>query len=93
MFGFSFSWRRAIGLSAAKARLSRRIGIPLQQAGRDRKVGRMVGAGGFWALLFAASMGRNRSGEATLLGCLGTIVKLVFVAALVALFVMFLRRH
>jgi hypothetical protein len=24
-----FSWRRAIGLSAAKARLSRRIGIPL----------------------------------------------------------------
>ena len=24
-----FSWKRAIGLSAAKARLSRRIGIPL----------------------------------------------------------------
>ena len=27
--GVSFSWRRATGLSAAKGRLSRKIGIPL----------------------------------------------------------------
>jgi hypothetical protein len=37
-----FSWRRAIGLSAAKARLSRRIGIPLTKSGRQRKIGQMV---------------------------------------------------
>jgi hypothetical protein len=37
-----FSWKRAIGLSAAKARLSRRIGIPLTRSGRQRKVGAFV---------------------------------------------------
>jgi hypothetical protein len=38
-----FSWKRAIGLSAAKARLSRRIGIPLTRSGRQRKLGKLVG--------------------------------------------------
>ncbi len=42
-FGFSWSWKRAIGLSAAKARLSRKIGIPLTRAGRQRKLGQMLG--------------------------------------------------
>ncbi len=42
-FGVSFSWRRATGLSAAKSRLSRRIGIPLTRAGRQRKAGRAMG--------------------------------------------------
>lgn len=37
-----FSWERAIGLSAAKARLSRRIGIPLTRSGRQRKIGARV---------------------------------------------------
>jgi hypothetical protein len=41
-----FSWKRAIGLSAAKARLSRQIGIPLTKSGRQRKLGRMVSGGG-----------------------------------------------
>lgn len=41
-YGFSFSWRRAIGASAAKARLSRAIGVPLTRSGRERKVGRLV---------------------------------------------------
>ena len=41
--GLSFSWRRAIGLSQAQARLSRRIGIPLSRSGRQRKLGRMAG--------------------------------------------------
>lgn len=45
-FGFSFSWKRAVGLSDAKARLSRKIGIPLTQAGRERKLGRMITGGG-----------------------------------------------
>ncbi len=41
--GLSFSWRRASGLSAAKGRLSRKIGVPLTKSGRQRKVGRAMG--------------------------------------------------
>ena len=41
--GVSFSWKRALGLSAAKRQLSGRIGIPLTRAGRQQKVG---GTGG-----------------------------------------------
>ena len=42
-FGFSFSWKRALGISAAKARLSRKIGIPLTRSGRQRALGRALG--------------------------------------------------
>jgi hypothetical protein len=42
-FGFSFSWKRALGISAAKARLSRKIGIPLTRSGRQRALGRSLG--------------------------------------------------
>ncbi len=38
-----FSWKRALGISAAKARLSRKIGIPLTRSGRERKLGAMLG--------------------------------------------------
>ena len=41
-----FSWKRAIGLTAAKARLSRRIGVPLTRSGRQRKLGKFVFGGG-----------------------------------------------
>lgn len=41
--GLSFSWKRATGLSAAKAKLSRQIGIPLTRSGRQRKVGKAMG--------------------------------------------------
>jgi hypothetical protein len=41
--GLSFSWKRATGLSAAKGKLSRRIGIPLTRSGRQRKVGKALG--------------------------------------------------
>lgn len=41
--GLSFSWKRAIGLSAAKGKLSRQIGIPLTRAGRQRKLGKAMG--------------------------------------------------
>jgi hypothetical protein len=47
--GLSFSWRRALGVSQAQARLSRKIGIPLSRSGRQRKVGRSVGC--CWILL------------------------------------------
>ena len=42
-FGFSFSWRRVLGISAAKAKISRQIGIPLTRSGRQRKLGRAMG--------------------------------------------------
>ncbi|MDR3671480.1 MAG: hypothetical protein P4L36_11575 [Holophaga sp.] len=47
--GLSFSWRRALGVSQAQARLSRKIGIPLSRSGRQRKVGRFMGC--CWILL------------------------------------------
>ena len=34
-----FSWRRFLGISAYKARISREIGIPLTRTGRQRKLG------------------------------------------------------
>lgn len=55
-YGFSFSWRRAIGASAAKARLGRAIGVPLTRSGLDRRVGRavttLVGAGVLFVLAY-----------------------------------------
>ncbi len=38
-----FSWKRLLGISQAKARLSRKIGIPLTRSGRQRKVGALMG--------------------------------------------------
>ncbi|MCR4427442.1 MAG: hypothetical protein NUW23_14865 [Firmicutes bacterium] len=46
-----FSWKRAIGLSAAKAKLSRRIGIPLTRSGRQRKFGAAAGCMTFLLVL------------------------------------------
>jgi hypothetical protein len=56
-FGFSFSWKRAIGLSAAKARLSRQLGIPLTRSGRQRKIGRMLGCSVMLLPVLAALVG------------------------------------
>jgi hypothetical protein len=42
-FGISFSAKRALGISAAKGRVSRAIGIPLTRQGRQRMVGRAAG--------------------------------------------------
>jgi hypothetical protein len=47
--GLSFSWKRALGVSQAQARLSRKIGFPLSRSGRQRKVGRSVGC--CWILM------------------------------------------
>jgi len=54
-FGFSFSWKRALGISSAKSRLSRMIGIPLTRSGRERKLGRMATGGGC-ALIMGAGI-------------------------------------
>ena len=44
-----FSWKRFLGISAAKSRLSRSIGIPLTRSGRQRKVGAALGC--VWPLV------------------------------------------
>ncbi|KAF1006755.1 MAG: hypothetical protein GAK28_02431 [Luteibacter sp.] len=41
--GVSFSWKRATGISAAKGKLSRQLGIPLTRSGRQRKLGKAMG--------------------------------------------------
>jgi hypothetical protein len=41
--GLSFSWKRAVGLSALKSKISRATGVPLTREGRQRKVGRALG--------------------------------------------------
>ena len=40
--GLSFSWRRLLGLSIAKQRLGKAVGIPLTKSGIERKIGRAV---------------------------------------------------
>ena len=42
-FGISFSWKRAVGISGLKNKISRKIKIPLTSQGRQRKLGRMMG--------------------------------------------------
>jgi hypothetical protein len=41
--GLSFSWKRATGVSSAKGKLSRKLGVPLTRSGRQRKFGRAAG--------------------------------------------------
>jgi hypothetical protein len=41
-FGFSFSWKRALGISAVKQRFARQTGIPTIQSGLERKVGKSI---------------------------------------------------
>lgn len=41
--GLSFSWKRALGISAFKAKTSRKTGLPMSRYGRQRKMGRAMG--------------------------------------------------
>jgi hypothetical protein len=41
-FGFSFSWKRALGITAAKQKFARETGIPTSMGGVERKVGRSI---------------------------------------------------
>ncbi len=40
--GLAFSWRRAIGISKMKQKISRKTGIPMTKNGLERKLGRFV---------------------------------------------------
>lgn len=40
--GFSFSWKRAIGISSAKQKFARSTGIPTTKGGLERKIGSII---------------------------------------------------
>lgn len=40
--GLSFSWKRAVGITAAKQKIARKTGIPTTKAGLERKIGSAV---------------------------------------------------
>ncbi|MCL6105820.1 MAG: hypothetical protein M1309_00475 [Actinobacteria bacterium] len=46
-----FSWKRAIGITRAKRKISRATGIPLTKSGRQRKIGKMATGGCLMAVL------------------------------------------
>ena len=41
-FGFSFSWKRALGITSSKQRFARQTGIPTSKAGIERKIGSTI---------------------------------------------------
>ena len=41
-YGFNFSWKRALGITAVKQKFARETGIPTSANGIERKVGRSV---------------------------------------------------
>lgn len=42
MRGFSFSWKRAVGITKAKQKFARKTGIPTTRQGLERKIGKAV---------------------------------------------------
>lgn len=45
--GLSFSWKRAVGITAVKQKIARRTGIPTTKHGVERKIGGMI-LNGLW---------------------------------------------
>jgi len=41
-FGFSFSWKRLLGISGLRNSVARRSGIPTTKGGMERKLGRRI---------------------------------------------------
>jgi hypothetical protein len=40
--GLSFSWKRALGITQMKQRISRTTGIPMSKTGVERKIGNFI---------------------------------------------------
>jgi hypothetical protein len=38
-YGFSFSWRRLLGITAVKQKFAKNTGIPTSKTGIERKIG------------------------------------------------------
>ena len=47
-----FSWKRLIGVTRIKQKISRTTGVPLTKSGRERKIGKMVTGGGCLVIIF-----------------------------------------
>lgn len=41
-FGFSFSWKRALGISGARSSIAKKTGIPTTKNGLERKIGGII---------------------------------------------------
>jgi hypothetical protein len=41
-YGFSFSWKRAIGISGLRQSIARQTGIPTTKGGLERKIGNLI---------------------------------------------------
>ena len=41
-FGFSFSWKRALGITGVKNKIARHTGIPTTKSGIERKIGQFI---------------------------------------------------
>jgi len=41
--GLTFSWKRALGITQVKRKISKATGIPLTRSGRQRKLGKWLG--------------------------------------------------
>ena len=41
-FGFSFSWKRALGITSAKQKISKQTGIPTSKAAAERRIGAFI---------------------------------------------------
>lgn len=41
--GLSFSWKRALGITKAKKKFAKAIGIPTTKTGRRNKIGKIFG--------------------------------------------------
>ena len=53
--GFSFSWKRLLGVTAARTKVSRKIGVPTTRYGVERKIG-----ASFLDLLFGSSKKKRK---------------------------------
>jgi len=41
-FGFSFSWKRILGITSVKQSFSRKTGVPTSKTGLERKIGSLL---------------------------------------------------
>ena len=41
-YGFSFSWKRLLGITGVRIKIARKTGIPTTRSGLERKIGRLL---------------------------------------------------
>ncbi|RUR24705.1 hypothetical protein ELY16_11030 [Legionella qingyii] len=58
-----FSWKRFVGISALKSKISRYIGIPLTRSGRQRKIGALIEKFIFSLFGFTSRTKRSKSNQ------------------------------